>query len=502
MSGLFCQRASAQEQLFRRGDIDQGGVVDISDASAIFNFLFLGGRAPDCLDAVDANDDGANDVTDGIYVLNWLFLGGPIMPAPSPDSACPGADPTGDSIGCELGVTTGGGEESPPSAELMIVWATPPGFHQRSRVRRERNAQGHYIVEQGEPFALLLEATRGEVSRAPFDFLTSGVDGGANPSVLDVRCDRPLGDIPAGENLAPYFGRNLEVWSDRVYLYDHIAMSFDDPSGNLPVANVYRFTARVTDTECATSMETTLTLQVRASRNPIVTAWIERASGEPGVWAQNDPGSGNHRLERSRPAMLVVEAAGNPFGGDQDGFAFFEVEADPPFPGDPRFVNESHPDWPNRVTIRLENDVFPGAGNTTLDISVRATREGTVGRTRLTVEVPVGYAGDVQPIWNARCSGCHEAPNPRASLELVHPDPVETRRNIVGRFATQPEFGSIAPRLVRPYSLKRSYLWHKISGSQYSEGVLGDGAGMPLGESPISDGQLHLFESWVLQGAP
>jgi hypothetical protein len=86
---------------FRRGDQDSSGRVDISDAISILNFLFLGSRAPACLDAADADDSGKLDITDPIRILNFLFLGGSAPPAPGPRDC--GPDPTPDELGCAIG---------------------------------------------------------------------------------------------------------------------------------------------------------------------------------------------------------------------------------------------------------------------------------------------------------------------------------------------------------------------------------------------------------------
>jgi PKD repeat protein len=82
--------------VFRRGDANADGKVDISDAIAILGYLFGGGDGPACLDAADANDDGKVDISDAIYLLAHLFLGGPAPPAPGP-IAC-GGDPTDDNL--------------------------------------------------------------------------------------------------------------------------------------------------------------------------------------------------------------------------------------------------------------------------------------------------------------------------------------------------------------------------------------------------------------------
>lgn len=82
---------------FRRGDADDNGAVNITDAEFILNYLFWGGEEPGCLDAADANDDGRVDMTDPIYLLDFLFRGGPAPPPPF--ERC-GTDPTADTVTC------------------------------------------------------------------------------------------------------------------------------------------------------------------------------------------------------------------------------------------------------------------------------------------------------------------------------------------------------------------------------------------------------------------
>ncbi|MFP6633887.1 MAG: carboxypeptidase-like regulatory domain-containing protein, partial [Planctomycetota bacterium] len=91
---------------FRRGDANNDGGADISDASTLFNYLFMGGSAPPCDDAADANDDEGVDISDGIFLLYFLFQGGPAPQAPGA-FVC-GEDPTnavdGDDLGCQESV--------------------------------------------------------------------------------------------------------------------------------------------------------------------------------------------------------------------------------------------------------------------------------------------------------------------------------------------------------------------------------------------------------------
>jgi hypothetical protein len=83
---------------FIRGDADGDGQVDSDDADMISDYIFLGGPAPTCLDAADANDDGIVDFADPLAVLASLVGGGLPLPAPTPH-VC-GIDPTPDGLGC------------------------------------------------------------------------------------------------------------------------------------------------------------------------------------------------------------------------------------------------------------------------------------------------------------------------------------------------------------------------------------------------------------------
>jgi hypothetical protein len=76
---------------FVRGDANDDGKVNISDASFVLGCKFLGKECPQCRDAADANDDGNVDISDAIRLLSFLFLGGAAPPPPG-HLAC-GPDP-------------------------------------------------------------------------------------------------------------------------------------------------------------------------------------------------------------------------------------------------------------------------------------------------------------------------------------------------------------------------------------------------------------------------
>jgi hypothetical protein len=82
-------------ELFRRGDANADGTLNIADAIYTLGFLFGGQAAPVCRDAADANDDGAVNIADAISILGHLFGGaGPLKP---PFGTC-GEDPTADTL--------------------------------------------------------------------------------------------------------------------------------------------------------------------------------------------------------------------------------------------------------------------------------------------------------------------------------------------------------------------------------------------------------------------
>ena len=81
------------EKPFRRGDVNASGSVDISDAIAGLNFLFLGDDAPPCRDAADSNGDQNVDISDSVALLNFLFVGDQSIPSPGA-AACGGPPPS------------------------------------------------------------------------------------------------------------------------------------------------------------------------------------------------------------------------------------------------------------------------------------------------------------------------------------------------------------------------------------------------------------------------
>jgi len=106
LMGLYLDALGASSgpppELFRRGDVNVDGGVNIADAIRLLNALFVpGSPQPDCIDSADVNDDGGNNVADAVYLLNALFVPGSDNP-PAPGALDCGVDPTDDGIDCAL----------------------------------------------------------------------------------------------------------------------------------------------------------------------------------------------------------------------------------------------------------------------------------------------------------------------------------------------------------------------------------------------------------------
>lgn len=87
--------------ILRRGDANNDGVVNTTDAIFINNFLYMGGPEPPCMNQADADDNGQVTPSDSYLILNWLFSGGQAPPAPGPFNAICAEDPP-PSPGCKV----------------------------------------------------------------------------------------------------------------------------------------------------------------------------------------------------------------------------------------------------------------------------------------------------------------------------------------------------------------------------------------------------------------
>lgn len=87
--------------IFHRGDPNNSGTADLSDAIAVFNFLFTGGTTPACMESANTNNDARVDISDGVFLLGFLFLGLASPPPPGPPPNPCGEDTAEPDLGCE-----------------------------------------------------------------------------------------------------------------------------------------------------------------------------------------------------------------------------------------------------------------------------------------------------------------------------------------------------------------------------------------------------------------
>ena len=86
-----------EEPVYRRGDSNVDGTVNVADAVKVLGELFLGQPIP-CEAAGDVNGDAGRNVADAVFLLTYLFQPGATMPgAPFPDC---GVAPSGAAFPC------------------------------------------------------------------------------------------------------------------------------------------------------------------------------------------------------------------------------------------------------------------------------------------------------------------------------------------------------------------------------------------------------------------
>ena len=66
-----------QQQPYHCGDADGNGIITISDAVYLINYIFTGGPAPDPLSSGDADCNGFISISDAVALINYIFAGGP-----------------------------------------------------------------------------------------------------------------------------------------------------------------------------------------------------------------------------------------------------------------------------------------------------------------------------------------------------------------------------------------------------------------------------------------
>lgn len=108
-------------------------------------------------------------------------------------------------------------------------------------------------------------------------------------------------------------------------------------------------------------------------------------------------------------------------------------------------------------------------------------------------EKPVSFKDDVQPILNSQCVFCHVTGAENGGLNLGR------RESHASLLAPSTETSSM-PR-VTPGDPSKSYLVHKLKGTQLDAG--GSGSRMPMYDppKPFPAEHLEIIERWIREGA-
>lgn len=106
---------------------------------------------------------------------------------------------------------------------------------------------------------------------------------------------------------------------------------------------------------------------------------------------------------------------------------------------------------------------------------------------------PVSYRQDLQPIFNTQCVFCHVAGAENGELDLS--------RRVSHAELLSPSSQAPMPR-VSAGDPGRSYLLHKLRGTQLEAGGLGNAMPMYDPPRPFSADALELVERWIRAGAP
>ncbi len=76
-TGMSVRFVKVVQSDFIRGDANADGICDLSDVLHIIDYQFLGGEAPGCPDAADANDDEKINIADPVTIITSKFRNGP-----------------------------------------------------------------------------------------------------------------------------------------------------------------------------------------------------------------------------------------------------------------------------------------------------------------------------------------------------------------------------------------------------------------------------------------
>ncbi len=107
----------------------------------------------------------------------------------------------------------------------------------------------------------------------------------------------------------------------------------------------------------------------------------------------------------------------------------------------------------------------------------------------------LSHAADIQPIWDVHCvTACHEPGGQWGTFLDMSDDAYDAIVDVAS-----PQFTDMDH--IEPGDPDRSYIWHKINGTQVMAG--GSGVQMPSGGATVmTQAEKDTIEAWIMAGAP
>lgn len=120
---------------------------------------------------------------------------------------------------------------------------------------------------------------------------------------------------------------------------------------------------------------------------------------------------------------------------------------------------------------------------------------------------PISFANDIQPIFDLRCTRCHQPPNPTGGLDLTQGNSYNNLVNVPTSAACRqqvPDSVRVASCDTPPCDPSQSMIWAKtMPDAPPPDGRRCRGT-MPLGGIPLGQDchwDFHLIEQWIIEGA-
>lgn len=122
----------------------------------------------------------------------------------------------------------------------------------------------------------------------------------------------------------------------------------------------------------------------------------------------------------------------------------------------------------------------------------RGTRPAVASTMPPKSRAQISFRRDLLPMFETNCAMCHQDSVAMGGLSLL---PHVARDMLVQMPSSQSDMMRVAPG--RP---ERSYLVRKLEGTHVA--ARGKGLPMPIGQRPLTAGELGKLRFWITQGAP